>query len=82
MKQIEWAPQARVDLCHLDRMIAQRVFRAVDRFAQAGQGDVQRLHGPADEFRLRVGDWRVRFTLEEPEIMRILRVRHRSQAYR
>ena len=40
------------------------------------------LHGDlAGAFRLRLGDYRVLFNLEE-EVMRIFGVRHRSKAYR
>ena len=51
-------------------------------FARTGSGDVNALHGEmAGTFRLRVGDYRVLFTLEE-NTMRIFGVRHRSAAYR
>jgi len=33
------------------------------------------------EYRLRVGDWRVRFS-QDAEAIPILRVRHRREAYR
>jgi mRNA-degrading endonuclease RelE of RelBE toxin-antitoxin system len=47
-----------------------------------GSGDVNALHGDmAGAFRLRLGDYRVLFTLENNG-MRIFGVRHRSQAYR
>jgi mRNA-degrading endonuclease RelE of RelBE toxin-antitoxin system len=43
---------------------------------------VTALHGDmAGAFRLRLGDYRVLFTLEE-DAMRIFGVRHRSEAYR
>jgi mRNA-degrading endonuclease RelE of RelBE toxin-antitoxin system len=43
---------------------------------------VTALHGDmAGAFRLRLGDYRVLFTLEE-DAMLIFGVRHRSQAYR
>jgi mRNA-degrading endonuclease RelE of RelBE toxin-antitoxin system len=35
----------------------------------------------AGAFRLRIGDYRVLFTLEE-DVIRIFGVRHRSEAYR
>jgi mRNA-degrading endonuclease RelE of RelBE toxin-antitoxin system len=51
-------------------------------FARTGSGDVNRLHGDmAGAFRLRLGDYRVLFTLEDAA-MRIFGVSHRSQAYR
>jgi mRNA-degrading endonuclease RelE of RelBE toxin-antitoxin system len=38
---VEWRPRAVKDLEKLDRTVAQRVIDAVERFAQAGQGDVK-----------------------------------------
>jgi mRNA interferase RelE/StbE len=66
----------------LDKGLARRVKQAVERFADSGAGDVKKLQGiqPA-EYRLRVGDYRVRFNLEGDTI-RVLRVRNRREAYR
>jgi mRNA-degrading endonuclease RelE of RelBE toxin-antitoxin system len=55
---------------------------AIERFAQTGFGDVKMLAGEGRQLRLRVGDWRVRFLYEKPYIIRILHIRHRSEAYR
>jgi mRNA interferase RelE/StbE len=58
-----------------------RVFEGILRFAQTGGGDVNALHGDlAGAFRLRLGDYRVLFTLEG-NVIRIFGVRHRSEAY-
>lgn len=46
-------------------------------------GDVVRLAGIDDEWRLRVGDWRVRFTRDlETGVIQVLRVLPRGRAYR
>lgn len=61
---------------------ARRVQRGVERFAGSGAGNIKRLQGiDPPEFRLRVGDWRVRFH-RVGKIIRILRVLHRTEAYR
>ena len=44
------------------------------------QGDVKRLTNFTPEYRLRVGDYRVLFELEEQTII-VYRVKHRSKAY-
>ena len=49
----------------LDRPIAQRVAEAITPSAETGQGDVTRLRPPLEVHRLRVGDWRVFFSLDE-----------------
>lgn len=57
-------------------------FEGILRFFRTGTADVNTLHGDmAGAFRLRLGDYRVLFTLEDNS-MRIFGVRHRSEAYR
>ena len=84
--------QAERDLRQLDEAVRQRVQRALDRFvAKPGpgpmrdpeRGDVRRLRGAPEEYRLRVGDWRVRFTRDSAtQAMTVLRVLPRGRAYR
>ena len=80
--RIDWLEEAKVDVRRLDRSTAMRVFDGILRFARTGFGDVVALQGElASSYRLRIGDYRVLFTLEQGAI-RILGVRHRSEAYR
>lgn len=80
--RIEWLDEARADVRALDRPTAMRIFEGALHFARTGSGDVNTLHGDmAGAFRLRLGDYRVLFTLEDGAI-RIFGVRHRSEAYR
>ncbi len=44
------------------------------------QGDVKRLTNFTPEYRLRVGNYRVLFAVEEQNLV-IYRVKHRSKAY-
>jgi mRNA interferase RelE/StbE len=83
IRQIRWTSRAEKDLERLDRKTQQRIVTAVDRFAQAGQGDVKRLQGMKEEiFRLRVGEWRVLFSQDETTcLVLILRIHPRSGAY-
>jgi mRNA interferase RelE/StbE len=74
---------ARRDLRRLDRQTAARVLAVLDRYAETGQGDLIRLKGKSGELRLRVGDWRVRFTLDHStRTIDVLSVRPRGRAYR
>jgi mRNA interferase RelE/StbE len=82
VKQVEWTEASLEDMAALDKGIARRVKQAVERFAETGAGSVKKLQGiDPPEYRLRVGDWRVRFELDG-ETIRILRVRNRREAYR
>ena len=56
--------------------------RALDRLAEnPGSVDIAKLGG--NEWRLRVGSWRVRFEMDNRAgVLRILRVLPRKEAYR
>lgn len=79
---IEWLDEVAADVRAIDRSVAMHLFEGILRFANTGAGDVNTLHGEmTGAFRLRLGEYRVLFTLEEGA-MRIFGVRHRSKAYR
>ena len=82
MREVEWTETALEDMAALDKGIARRVKQAVERFADTGAGNVKWLQGiDPPEYRLRVGDYRVRFHLDD-ETVQVLRVRNRREAYR
>ena len=57
------AAHARRELRRLDPPVQRRIVEALDRLTgEPAQGDVVKLAGSDDEWRLRVGDWRVRLT--------------------
>lgn len=59
-----------------------RLFDGILRFAKTGSGDVSALDGDmAGALRLRLGDYRVLFSLEG-DAMLIFGVRRRSEAYK
>ncbi|WP_407928408.1 type II toxin-antitoxin system RelE family toxin [Kyrpidia spormannii] len=54
----------------------------VETFAETGRGDVRRLGNAEGEYRLRVGNWRVRFILNhKSHLVVVIRVLPRSGAY-
>lgn len=77
-----WSPQARVDLRSIDRIQAVQILESIDRYLTTGTGDVIHLQPPRIEFRLRVGDYRVLFVPRAEATIEVMRVRHRSEAYR
>jgi mRNA interferase RelE/StbE len=83
-REIRWLPHAQRDLKRLDPPVRRRVVDAVKHFARTGEGDVLRLVDvEPPEYRLRVGDWRVRFTRDdEHRLLHVLRVLPRGKAYR
>ena len=82
IKRVVLSTQAQSDLAALDRSVALRILAATRRFASTGAGNVQGLRGiHPPEFRLRVGDRRVRFH-DHGNWIDVLRVRNRKDAYR
>ena len=76
-------PQARRDMRRLDRAVRQRIFDALDNYVAEHRGSVRKLTGREDEWRLRVGDWRIRFRSDaRVRIVVVLRVLPRGEAYR
>ena len=66
---IEWLDDAKADVRALDRPTAMRLFEGILHFARTGSGDVKTLHDDmAGAFRLRLGDYRVLFTLEQRSV--------------
>jgi mRNA-degrading endonuclease RelE of RelBE toxin-antitoxin system len=82
VKEIQWSARASDDLGSLDRGIARRIRAGILRYAETETGDVIRLLGEGRVFRLRGGDWRVLFENLKADQIRVMRVLHRSQAYR
>jgi mRNA-degrading endonuclease RelE of RelBE toxin-antitoxin system len=82
LKRIVFSDQARSDIRAIPQHIAMNILTAVQRLAESGAGSVKTLQGQAGEKRLRVGDYRVRFTEEPAGTLRIHTVRNRREAYR
>jgi mRNA interferase RelE/StbE len=62
--RIEFLPSARAELLALDRPVQARILRSLHRLAAAPRSaaNVKALKGNA-RYRLRVGDWRIIYTL-------------------
>ena len=75
-------PSAERGLRALDRVVARRVAEKLLTIETEGKvvGDVKRLTGQSARFRLRVGDYRVLFTMEA-DTLKVYRIDHRSKAY-
>ena len=82
MRKIAWSERARKDIRRLDRDTAMCIFDAILRFADTGEGDVKKLYGESGDLRLRIGDYRIRFTEETDDSLHRHPVRHRKDAYR
>lgn len=81
---VVWQARAEKDLGRLDAGVQRRVIASVTSFADSERGNIVRLAGlHPPEYRLRVGDWRVRFRIDrEAGSLQVLRVLPRDKAYR
>lgn len=82
MKRIVFSEEAKADIRATPQHIALNILRAIHRYAEHGSGDVKDLKGQSSEKRLRVGDYRVRFTEEPSGALRIHTVKNRKDAYK
>ena len=83
MKKLVLTDQAKIDLARLDRATRLRIVAAIQRLAITDAGNIKKLQGiEPPEYRLRVGDWRVRFSHPDADTVRINRVQNRKDAYR
>jgi mRNA-degrading endonuclease RelE of RelBE toxin-antitoxin system len=65
----------------IDREQALNILHHLTEFGSTGSGDVKQLKG-STHFRLRVGDYRIRFERLRNGALRIVQVKHRREAYR
>jgi mRNA-degrading endonuclease RelE of RelBE toxin-antitoxin system len=81
-KRIDWTDSAKADVRAIDQKTALHILHGLARFAVQGVGDVKQLQGiEPTEFRLRVGEYRIRFR-DSADSIQILAVKHRREAYR
>jgi mRNA interferase RelE/StbE len=77
------ATPAQRDLRRLEEALRQRILQAIRRYTNEGLGDVVKLRGRQEEWRLRVGEYRVRFRRDTANrTIVVLRVQPRREAYR
>jgi mRNA-degrading endonuclease RelE of RelBE toxin-antitoxin system len=60
VRRFLWTQQAKGELRKVEREQAMKILLELTRYGNIGQGDVKRLQD-SDQYRLRVGDYRVRF---------------------
>ena len=77
-------PAAIRDLKSLPSGVRSRIERAINRLADDPRtSGTRKLFGFDDEWRLRVGDYRVLYVINNPERQVVIaRIAHRREAYR
>ena len=78
---VQFKPKAVRDIEGLPSRIKMRILAQIEKMSNDLEGDVKKLTNLMPEYRLRVGDYRVLFEIEERVIV-IYRIPHRREAYR
>ena len=81
--RIEWRPRARKAFLALDKPVRRRIGEAVDALAADPRPAAAKIiTGAHGVLRIRVGDYRVVYTIDEGElIVLVLDAGHRSEIY-
>ena len=80
MYNLEWKEHSLRELEKLDGFMARRILKKVGELSENPfSKDIKKLKG-SDDFRLRVGDYRIIFVIEQNTI-KILKVGHRKNIY-
>jgi len=79
--RIEWRPRARKAFLALDKPVRRRIGAAVDALAADPRPDsAKMITGAHGVLRIRVGDYRVLYTINEGQLMvLVVEAGHRSQ---
>jgi mRNA interferase RelE/StbE len=78
---IQFKPRAVKDIERLSSRMQLQILKVIEAMSNDLKGDVKRLTNYTPEYRLRVGNYRVLFEIENNSIV-VYRVRHRREAYR
>jgi len=76
----ELKPKAIKDLKSIPLKERERIVGRIERMEDDLQGDVKKLTNHTPEYRMRSGNYRVLFEIEEEKIV-VYRILHRKEAY-
>jgi mRNA interferase RelE/StbE len=80
---VELKVSARKELERLPAKLIQRIFPKLEGLASEPRpAGCKKLKGGQREWRIRVGDYRVVYTIDDEKLMvSVMRIRHRSEVY-
>jgi mRNA interferase RelE/StbE len=80
---VELLPSAAKALRKMDPTVRRRILHRLEALgAEPRPADVKRLQGPNDQWRIRVGDWRIIYRIEDERLLvLVVRIGHRSSVY-
>jgi mRNA interferase RelE/StbE len=78
---VQFKPRAVKDIEKISSRMQTKIIKGIETMSDDLTGDVKRLTNFSPEYRLRVGDYRVLFEIENKSII-VYRIRHRREVYR
>ncbi len=81
---VEFSRKARKELEELSAFIVQRIFPKIESLEQNPRpSGAKKLHGEKDMWRVRVGDYRVLYTIsDKKKVVDVAGIMHRSKVYK
>jgi mRNA interferase RelE/StbE len=81
---VELLPSAARELAKIGRPIQHRIAGRIDRLSlEPRGGGAIKLRGPGELWRVRVGDYRIVYRIEDERlVVLIIRIGHRREVYR
>lgn len=79
--ETEFKPRAVKDLKNFQKADVHRIILKIEEMSNDLTGDIKKLTNFTPEYRLRVGDYRILFEIEDDKIV-IYRIKHRKEVYR
>ncbi len=82
--KLEFKPSAERELRKLGKSVIPRITKAIDALADNPfPHQSEKLSGSANAYRIRVGDYRIIYTVENKVLLiTIIRIGHRKEVYR
>jgi len=78
---IQFKPRAVKDIEKISSRMQLKIIKGIEMLGDNLAGDVKRLTNFTPEYRLRIGDYKVLFEIENKSLI-VYRVRHRREVYR
>lgn len=83
MYTVEFLPSAAKAFRGLEPALQRRVARGIDRLAEDPRAGAVKLRGADDIWRIRVGDHRILYAIEEDRLLvMVIKIGHRRDVYR
>ena len=79
--EINFKPTSIKDLKKIDKQSQKNIINKIEKMSDNLAGDIKKLTNFTPEYRLRVGNYRVLFEIENNKII-IYKIKHRKDSYK